>query len=200
MTQRLPLGRPHPVARLPNRRRHRADRLLRRDDHDGQDEQRQRRGSSQDAATQRQRPHEHRQPQHPVDDRRHAGQVRDVGLDHPGQPTTRRVFLQIDRRAHAQREREEAGERHHPDRPVQRRLDPRTRREARRIAVQKLQRKACGTLPEDVDQQHGQKDYAQQGRHETGPEEYLAHQLAPLQLRLELHRARRATLSRCHHS
>ena len=48
-------------------------------------------------------PDEQGQPEDAVNDRRHARQVGDIGLDDPPQPARRRVFLEIDPRADADR-------------------------------------------------------------------------------------------------
>ena len=80
-------------------------------DHDHrQDQQAQRQARRPEGRPERQRleaerPHEQRQAEDAVDDRRHAGQVGDVGLDDPPDPARRGVLLEEDRRADADRDR-----------------------------------------------------------------------------------------------
>ena len=54
------------------------------------------------------RPHEQRQAEDAVDDRRHAREVGDVRLDDPPEPARRGVLLEEDRRADPDRDREDA--------------------------------------------------------------------------------------------
>ena len=63
-----------------------------------------------------QRAHEDRQAEHAVDDRGHAGQVVDVGADNLVEPVVGRILFQVDRRADADRERDQHGQRDHPER------------------------------------------------------------------------------------
>ena len=69
----------------------------------GRIKQAERQGSRKEARAQRQRldaerPDEQGQAQDAVDDRRHARQVGDVGLDDPPQPAGRSILLEIDPR------------------------------------------------------------------------------------------------------
>ena len=97
----LPARRAQRQGRLAERLRHGPQRLLGRDHDDRQDQQAERQDAGQQRRAQRQgldpeRPHEQRQAQDAVDDRRHAGQVGDVGLDDAPQPARRGVFLEED--------------------------------------------------------------------------------------------------------
>ena len=62
-------------------------------------------------------PDEDRQAEQAVDDRRHARQVGDVQLDDPPEPAGRGVFLEEDRRADADRDREGGHQPEQPERP-----------------------------------------------------------------------------------
>ena len=105
----LPAGRAQRQRGLAERVRHGPQRLLRGDDDDRQDQQAERQPAGPERRPQRQalhaeRPHEQRQAEDAVDDRRHPGEVGDVRLDEPAEPARRGVLLQEDRRADADRD------------------------------------------------------------------------------------------------
>ncbi len=58
------------------------------------------------------------------DNRRHSGKVRDIHLDQVGEPVLRRKFFQIDRRGHADRQRQNQHHDHHIKRPKDRHAKP----------------------------------------------------------------------------
>ena len=120
---RLPLGRAERIRAFANRARHRAQRFARREDHHRQRQQRQRRRRRPARSAHAHQPHEQAEPEQAVDDRRHRGEVGDVELDEPRRAAARAVFLEIDRRRHAERQRQRAGQRDHPDAAHQRVVD-----------------------------------------------------------------------------
>ena len=74
---------------------------------------------------------EHRQPEQPEDDRRHRRQVVDRYLDQVGPAVPRRIFLQVQRRQHADREGEAQRDQHGQQRPLERAPDADARRVGR---------------------------------------------------------------------
>ena len=106
----LPPGGAHPVGGLAHALGHGPQRLHRHQDDDRQDQHRQRQPARDVAPTERvgaregaQRLHEHHEPEDAVDDRRHAGEVADVGGEQPVEARVARVLLQVDRRGDPER-------------------------------------------------------------------------------------------------
>ena len=84
-------------------------------------------------------PHEQSQPEDAVDDRRHARQVGDVGLDDPPQPARRGILLEVDRRADADRDADHGDQAQQPETAG----DPDPVAGARGIASTGARRPAC---------------------------------------------------------
>ena len=72
-----------------------------------------------------QRAHEDRQPQDAINDRRHPGQIVDIGLDERlMRDCAIGIFFQVDRRANPDREGEQDGDHDQVQRAKQRRAHP----------------------------------------------------------------------------
>ena len=138
MPDRLPLGRAQRVRPFAHRLRHRAQRFARRENDDRQHEQRHRRRPGQHAAAESEGPDEQAEAEQSVNDRRHAGEVGDIDLDDARQPVALSVLLEIDRRRHADRQRENRRQPDQVERADERRVDARVRRTSRRKARQEL--------------------------------------------------------------
>ena len=104
----LPLCRSERVGRFSNLRWYRTERFACRDDHHRQNQQRQRQAGGEKALPQMKFVDEQTERHQAVDDRGHAGQVRDIDLDQLGHPILRRVLFQIDGRGHARADGHEA--------------------------------------------------------------------------------------------
>ena len=116
----LPAGRAQRQRRLAERVRHGPQRLLGGDDDHRQDQETQRQPAGPERRAQCQArhaegPHEQRQAEDAVDDRRHAGEVGDVRLDDPPEPARRGVLLEEDRRADADRDGEDGHQAEQPE-------------------------------------------------------------------------------------
>ena len=100
----LPASRAQRQRGLAERLGHGPKRLLGGDHDDRQDQQAEGQGAGEQRRAQGQAldpegPDEQGQAENAVNDRRHAGQVGDVGLNDPPQPARRRIFLEVDSRA-----------------------------------------------------------------------------------------------------
>ena len=220
MADRLPLSGSQGIRGDANRGRHGSERFLRRDDHCRQHEQRQRQRAGDQCAVERQRHidrreqqvddqrlalffveqaehlHERGHAQDAVNDRRHAGEVRQIDLNDLLDPAFVGVLFQIHRRADADRHREQCHEHDQPQATPQRRENPRLARLARVIAREKFLAQWHGALfgygsrgtvcrhgfrsrpshrfPTNTQQQHAEHDDAEPRRATTEPLERFA--------------------------
>src|SRR5215211_7776193 len=187
LPDRLPLRGAEREGAVADGRGHGPDRLARDDDHDRQHEQRERYPAREQRAAERQRAaHGERQPEDPVDDRGHGGEVLDVDLDQPVPPLRPvGVLLEVDRGRDAERHDDRRADDHQPQGPPDRRLDAGGLREdPRREATDEVPRELLEAVAGDVIEQRRQRQHAERdGAVHQRPEEARERSIGAARLR-----------------